>query len=82
MVLEAASKGQLIVLLVIDNPDSAKSILATKSIAYVKGKMVTQGYMDGYPFPYYAIIRDVRALPEALGDALRQWFEAMSATRA
>jgi midasin len=81
MVLEAASKNQLIVLLVIDNPDSTKSILATQSIAYVRGKMVTQSYMDGYPFPYYVIIRDVRSLPEALADALRQWFEAMSSLK-
>lgn len=48
---------------------------------YVKGKMVTQSYMDGYPFPYYVIIRDVRSLPEALADALRQWFEAMSVAK-
>ena len=35
MVLESASKGQLVVLLVLDNPDSTKSILSTQSIAYV-----------------------------------------------
>jgi hypothetical protein len=33
MVLESASKGQLVVLLVLDNPDSTKSILSTQSIA-------------------------------------------------
>lgn len=63
------------VLLVIDNPDSSKSVLNTQSVAYVKGRVVTQSYMDGYPFPYYLIVRDVKSLPDALSDALRQWFE-------
>lgn len=62
-------------MIIIDNPDSSKSVLSTQSIAYVKGKMVTTSYMDSYPFPYYLIVRDVRSLPDALSDALRQWFE-------
>jgi midasin len=75
LTLDAFNRNQLIVLLIIDNPDSAKSILSTQSITYVKGKMSTLSYMDGYPFPYYLIVRDVRSLPDALSDALRQWFE-------
>ena len=62
-------------MIIIDNPDSAKSVLATQSISYVKGKLTTQSYMDGYPFPYYLVVRDVKSLPDALSDALRQWFE-------
>jgi midasin len=82
LTVDASNRNQLVVLLVIDNPDSAKSILATQSVTYVKGKMATQSYMDGYPFPFYIIVRNVRALPDALSDALRQWFEAMTASKA
>ena len=32
-------------------------------------------YLDTFPFPYYLILRDMSALPNVLGDALRQWFE-------
>lgn len=38
-----------------------------------------KAYMDDYPFPYYLVMRDARALPDALGDALRQWFELAAA---
>lgn len=36
-------------------------------------------YMDEFPFPFYIILRDVNALPETLSDALRQWFELVTA---
>ncbi|KAI9841030.1 MAG: AAA ATPase midasin [Sclerophora amabilis] len=38
-------------------------------------------YLDGFPFPYYLIVGDVRELPGVLAIALRQWFgEVASAT--
>lgn len=46
---------------------------------YVKGKMSIVRYLDDYPFPYYIILRDTGGLPDALADALRQWFEMISA---
>lgn len=39
-----------------------------------------RSYMDEFPFPFYIILRDVNALPETLSDALRQWFELVTAT--
>ena len=36
-------------------------------------------YMDSFPFPFYVILRDINSLPSVLGDALRQWFELVSA---
>lgn len=36
-------------------------------------------YMEEFPFPFYVILRDVNALPETLSDALRQWFELITA---
>lgn len=38
-----------------------------------------RSYMDEFPFPFYVILRDVNALPETLSDALRQWFELVTA---
>lgn len=31
-------------------------------------------YLDGFPFPYYLVVGDVRELPGVLAQALRQWF--------
>lgn len=38
-----------------------------------------RSYMEEFPFPFYVILRDVNALPETLSDALRQWFELVTA---
>lgn len=38
-----------------------------------------RSYMEEFPFPFYIILRDVNALPETLSDALRQWFELVTA---
>ena len=35
-------------------------------------------YLDGFPFIYYLIVRDVKALPALLSTALRQWFAEVS----
>ena len=31
-------------------------------------------YLDGFPFPYYLVVGDVKELPGVLAQALRQWF--------
>ena len=38
-----------------------------------------QSYMEHFPFPFYIILRNINALPETLSDALRQWFELVTA---
>lgn len=35
--------------------------------------------MDYFPFPFYIILRDINSLPHVLCDALRQWFELVTA---
>ena len=37
-------------------------------------------YMDHFPFPFYLILRDINSLPHILSDALRQWFELVTAS--
>jgi midasin len=72
---EALDRGQLLVLLVVDSPDPKKSINHRQSASYAGGKLSMKHYLEGYPFPYYVVLRDIKALPEIVGDALRQWFE-------
>jgi hypothetical protein len=35
----------------------------------------SQRYLDGFPFPFYILLRDIASLPRTLADLLRQWFE-------
>ncbi|KAK2855709.1 hypothetical protein FQN49_004920 [Arthroderma sp. PD_2] len=38
------------------------------------GKWKMKKYLDGFPFPYYLIVRNVQELPAVLSLALKQWF--------
>lgn len=37
-------------------------------------KLRMKRYLDGFPFPYYLVVRDVRDLPGVLATALKGWF--------
>ncbi|KAJ8270795.1 hypothetical protein GJAV_G00119370 [Gymnothorax javanicus] len=71
-----------VIFVVLDNPDSRDSILDIKvPIFKGPGEMPEiRSYMEEFPFPFYIILRDVNTLPETLSDALRQWFELVTAT--
>jgi midasin len=72
---DMSEKGQLVALIIIDK-GGPESILGLSSVSFTPGQGVVQTrYLDGYPFPYYIVLRDLQALPEILADALRQWFE-------
>ena len=58
--------------------DEKQSILTTKSVSYRNGKVVMDAYLDNFPFPYYVILDQAKALPQVLSDALRQWFEMLT----
>uniref|UniRef100_A0A8C9XGE6 Midasin AAA ATPase 1 n=1 Tax=Sander lucioperca TaxID=283035 RepID=A0A8C9XGE6_SANLU len=77
----ARSANVFITFVVLDNPNSRDSILDIKvPIFKGPGEMPEiRSYMDEFPFPFYVILRDVNALPETLSDALRQWFELVTA---
>ncbi|KAH0622150.1 hypothetical protein JD844_024188 [Phrynosoma platyrhinos] len=71
-----------IIFVVLDNPNSRDSILDIK-VPVFKGHgelPEIRSYMEEFPFPFYIILRDVNALPETLSDALRQWFELVTAS--
>uniref|UniRef100_A0A8D0DW25 Midasin n=1 Tax=Salvator merianae TaxID=96440 RepID=A0A8D0DW25_SALMN len=71
-----------IIFVVLDNPNSRDSILDIKVPIFKEpGQMPEiRSYMEEFPFPFYIILRDVNALPETLSDALRQWFELVTAS--
>ncbi|EOD09280.1 hypothetical protein EMIHUDRAFT_216671 [Emiliania huxleyi CCMP1516] len=54
------------------------SILELKSVSYPGGKLTISSWIDAFPFPYYIVLRELRALPHVLSDALRQWIELVS----
>lgn len=54
------------------------SIINMKEVSFEKGKPKVKRFIEDYPFPYYLILDDIQALPEVLGDALRQWFEMLA----
>ncbi|MGH0171579.1 UNVERIFIED_CONTAM: hypothetical protein FKN15_061690 [Acipenser sinensis] len=81
--VQAARNANIFVIFVVlDNPNSRDSILDIKvPIFKGPGEMPEiRSYMEEFPFPFYMILRDVNALPETLSDALRQWFELVTAT--
>jgi midasin len=76
IVRELAEKNILAVLIIIDkNDDHNDSIFATKTVEFTSSGLVTKGYLDEFPFPYYVAIQQVEALPDVLSDVLKQWFE-------
>ncbi|XP_006870675.1 PREDICTED: midasin [Chrysochloris asiatica] len=78
----ARSANIFVIFVVLDNPNSRDSILDIKvPIFKGPGEMPEiRSYMEEFPFPFYIILRDVNALPETLSDALRQWFELVTAS--
>lgn len=81
--VQAAQNANIFVIFVVlDNPSSRDSILDIKvPIFKGPGEMPEiRSYMEEFPFPFYIILRDVNALPETLSDALRQWFELVTAS--
>ncbi|XP_020142630.2 midasin isoform X1 [Microcebus murinus] len=81
--VQAAQNANIFVIFVVlDNPSSRDSILDIKvPIFKGPGEMPEiRSYMEEFPFPFYIILRDVNVLPETLSDALRQWFELVTAS--
>ncbi|XP_014672453.1 PREDICTED: midasin-like [Priapulus caudatus] len=71
-----------VVFVVIDNPKSKDSILDIRVPIFKGAGQLPEitSYMEHFPFPFYVILRDINSLPATLGDALRQWFELVSAS--
>ena len=79
LVQRALEKQQLPLLVVVDNPEANQSIMDLTKFEFKGGKPMSSAYLDNYPFPFYVVLRDIRQLPQVLGDTMRQWMEIIAA---
>jgi midasin (ATPase involved in ribosome maturation) len=83
LVRSALDQQIMIIFIVVDNKPEKESIMNMNSVKYVQknGKLALEmnSYLDTFPFQYFMILRDINSLPEALSDALRQYFSFVSA---
>ena len=82
LIREMFERNILLAMIVVEgqNSDGSRkdSLVNMKEVTFEKGKPVVKRFIEDYPFPYYIILEDMSALPEVLGDALRQWFEMLA----
>ena len=69
-VRRAREQNQLLVLIIVD-----PMLEEQRLIKFEAGGIKDIPYMEDYPFPFYLVLKNLRDMPTALGDALRQWFE-------
>jgi midasin len=81
LVRQAAEERMMMVFVIVDSANaSGSSILDLQKVSYTSDgageeqRLTVKRYMDGFPFPYYVIVRDVRDLPSVLATALKGWF--------
>lgn len=83
LVRRAMDEQVMLIFIVVDNKPEKDSILKMTNVKYatVNGKLTLQmrPYLETFPFQYFMVLRDINALPEALSDALRQYFSFVSA---
>ena len=78
-----AHEERIMVVFAVVNSSSGHSILDMTQASFEpdengETKLKVKRYLDGFPFIYYLIVRDVQSLPNALSAALRQWFAEVS----
>ena len=73
----AAQEHILLCFVIVDAAAAKDSILDLQTVTYPNGKLTISRWMDAFPFPYYLVLRELKALPQVLSDALRQWFEML-----
>ena len=84
LIRQMAENNMLMVMIIVEGEEngssskSSESILNMKEVSFVNGKPKIKHFIEDYPFPYYLVVADLAALPEILGDCLRQWFEMLA----
>ena len=84
LIRQMAESNMLMVMIIVEGEEngssskSSESILNMKEVSFVNGKPQIKHFIEDYPFPYYLVDADLAALPEILGDCLRQWFEMLA----
>ena len=83
LIRQMSEKNMLMVMIIVEGEEGSSSkandsILNMKEVSFVNGKPKIKHFIEDYPFPYYLVVGDLAALPEILGDCLRQWFEMLA----
>jgi midasin len=79
LIREMMERNILLAMIIVEGEHKKKdSIVNMKEVTFEKGKPVVKRFIEEYPFPYYIVLDNMAALPEVLGDALRQWFEMLA----
>lgn len=73
LVRKAHEQRVMMVFVIVDSVRE-NSILELNKVKFEGGEIVTERYLDTFPFGYYLVVKDVRELPSVLAGALRQWF--------
>ena len=80
LVRQAQEERIMIVFVIVDAGkensimDLSRAIFEPDESGTGEMKLKMKKYLEGFPFPYYLIVRDVKELPQALATALKQWF--------
>lgn len=79
LVRQAQEERIMIVFVIVDALLKEESIMDMSQAVFEpdasgETKLKIKRYLDGFPFPYYLVVGDVRELPGVLSQALRQWF--------
>jgi len=59
---------------------SRRTVFDLKAVSYENGQCNVVSYLQDFPFPYYVVVQDLKALPAILSDVLKQWFELAAAS--
>jgi midasin len=72
----ADGDAPLVVFILLDSaPDS---VLSLQQVSFHDGVPTFRRYLEGFPFPYYIVLRHIQHLPHLLADLLRQWLQLYS----
>ncbi|XP_073036075.1 midasin-like isoform X3 [Primulina eburnea] len=76
-VRDILSKKRMVAFLLLDSPklNESESIIDLKEFTYEGEEIKESKYLNSFPFPFYVVMKNIEALPRALADLLRQWFE-------
>ncbi|KAL9040112.1 MAG: hypothetical protein Q9214_004612 [Letrouitia sp. 1 TL-2023] len=75
---QAMEERIMIVFVIVDSVEGESIVNMNEAVfepdASGESRVRMKRYLDGFPFPYYLVVGDVRELPGVLAQALRQWF--------
>jgi len=75
--IRTAQQEHILLCFIVVDATGCDSILNVQSTSWRDGQLSMSRWIDAFPFPYYIVLRELRALPQVLSDALRQWFEML-----